>query len=101
MSRKKKVTIVIVTIALVVGGLLLFLEFGEKTTDSDQPGNQNPIFPFATSTGEYFSDGDEFGGDGSDAGDQADDSLRPQLYKISDDPVAGSQFVTVDGSPRV
>jgi hypothetical protein len=101
MSRKKEVTIVIVTIALVVGGLLLFLEFGEKTTDSDQPGNQNPIFPFATSTGEYFSGGDGFDGESGDAGDETSDGPRPQLYKISDDPVAGSQFVTVDGSPRV
>jgi len=102
MKRGTKITIAVVVALLILGGILLYLELGNEMNQPPEADTQeDPIFPFATSTGEYFSDGNEFGGDDPAPGDEAGDDPRPQLYKISDDPVAGSQFVTVDGSPRV
>lgn len=95
MSRRKKVTMIVVLIALLVGGLLLFLEFGEQTTGPDKsPTQDEPIFPFATSS-EFFADSGDEESTTTPPDNQQD---RPDLWKISDDPVAGSHWVDQQGS---
>lgn len=91
MSRRKKITIAVLIIAVIVFGLLLFLEFGEPTTGpSQQPDQEEPIFPFAT-TSDFFTGEDD---DGTDIDDQpTEPSEQPDLWRISDDPVAGSAWV--------
>jgi hypothetical protein len=90
MSRSKKITIVVVFITLLIGALLLFLEFGEQASDPDQPGDRNPIFPYATSSGFFNVDEDDQINTDNDntIGDNP-----PQLWRISDDPVAESRWV--------
>jgi hypothetical protein len=91
MSRSKKVTIIVMIIALVIGGLLLFLEFGEQTTEPEGPPAQDePVFPFATTT-EFFADEDDDGISTTTLTD--DDEDLPALWKVSDDPVAGSRWI--------
>jgi len=91
MSRRKKITIIVILVALILGGILLFLEFGEQTTDPSEPPAQNePIFPFATTT-EFFANEDD--NQISTTTSEDDDEDLPALWKITDDPVAGSQWV--------
>jgi len=91
MSRRKKVTIIVVIIALVIGGLL-FLEFGEKTTDPEGPPAQDePVFPFATTT-EFFADENKSGISTTTLAD--DNENLPALWKVSDDPVADSRWIS-------
>jgi len=90
MSTNKKITVAVVVVVLLVFGLFLFLEFGEQTTDPEQPEQEGPIFPFAT-TSEFFTGEDG----GIDIDDQpSEPSEEPDLWKISDDPVAGSGWVS-------
>ncbi len=93
MSRRKKVTIIVLVVAVIAFGLLLFLEFGEPATGPSQdPDGQDPIFPFAT-TSDFFTGED----DGADIDDQpVEPSQQPDLWKISDDPVAGSSWVNTN-----
>lgn len=95
MSRRKKITIIVLIIAVIIFGLLLFLEFGEKATDSGQPPEEEgPIFPFAT-TSDFFTGED--GSDGIDTDSEpAEEPEQPDLWKISDDPVAGSAWVNTN-----
>jgi hypothetical protein len=92
MSRRRKVTIIVLIIVLLIFGLFIFLEFGEQATGpSQQPEDEGPIFPFATTSDFFVSDDD----DGIDIDDQpTEPKQQPGLWKISDDPVAGSRWVS-------
>jgi len=76
----------------VISGLLLFLEFGEQATEPEYPPAQDePIFPFATTT-DFFAESDET--DVSTTTQTNTQEDRPELWKVTDDPVAGSRWIS-------
>jgi hypothetical protein len=96
MSRRKKITVIVIVITLILGGILLFLEFGEPTIDPSQPPAQDePIFPFATTT-DFFGGEDDNQISTTTTEEEGED--LPDLWKVTDDPVAGSQWVSQSDS---
>lgn len=93
MDRWKKISIaaVIILFLLAAAGLI-YLEFGENISENQQEpeGTESPIFPFASSS-DFFNESDTNMTTTTDQTGQQED--RPNLWKISDDPVAGSRFV--------
>ena len=99
MSRRKKITIIALIIAVILFGLFMFLEFGEPATGpGEQPGDEDPIFPFAT-TSDFFAGED--GDDGIETDDEPiEQPEQPDLWKVSDDPVAGSRWVSTEDTDQ-
>lgn len=90
MSRRTIVYLVSGVVFVTIVGLMLFLQFGEPVTQPDQPEKEAPIFPFATTSDQFFAQQDP----ATTTADTAeDDQPKPDLWQVTDDPVAGSRWV--------
>jgi len=96
MKTWQKITIII--LILFVGVLAYLYYYGQQTAPlDDSSSSENPVFPFESSEGREggnFFNNDDTGL--SEDGDATEDNTPDRLWRISDRPVAGSQWVTRD-----
>lgn len=100
MKTWKKITISILLLLII--GLLLHILLWSNASEpgEDEDGRPDPIFPFSGSGSD--SDGGDFFDDDTTGSDdeQTQTASRPNLWQISDRPVAGSQWVTNEQGER-
>lgn len=89
-------------IILAAGLMYLYLTSSEGTAPGDTPQEDSPIFPFddAEQDSSFFDDSVDNNDEVSDA-DSTPSATPPQLWKISDDPVAGSGWMQQNGESEV
>lgn len=100
MKTWKKIGIGLLVIFAGVVVYFYIVGSGTSPPSDDADTQENPIFPFESSDDDEF-----FGESSSDSNDSDSSSNQPQedpsgLWKISDRPVAGSQWVKPDNQPE-
>lgn len=97
MKTWKKITLGLLII-LIGGGIYLYIAgSGDETPDDDRQRPSSPIFPFSgDEEGDDFFDGQEDDNQTNEDDTDPVSQTPPQLWKITDNPVAGSGWV--DGS---